>query len=96
MGLVIAVVLTLSILGNLPGQIASRGHPHAVAIRVCGGLGLMIFVFWLVALAWAYVRSKQRRTLYEEEADALSRDFDEVSRQIEAIKVRLAAIPSPK
>jgi len=98
-GLVIAAVWALYILGNLPGRIASdRGHPHAAAISVCGWLGLLIFVLWPVALAWAYVTpmDRQRRPLREEELDALAGDLDEIAKQIEAIKERLSALPSSK
>jgi hypothetical protein len=97
-GLVIAMVWGLRILGSLPGRIASdRGHPHAAAIGVCGWLGLLVFVLWPVALAWAYVTPKghQRRTL-REEMDALAGDLDEVSKEIEAIRGRLSALPSSK
>ena len=53
-GLVAAVVWLLSVLGNLPGRIASeRGHPHTGAISVLGWLGLLIIVLWPVALVWA-------------------------------------------
>ena len=98
-GLVIAMVWGLRILGSLPGRIASdRGHPHAAAISVCGWLGLLIFVLWPVALAWAYVTpmDRQRRPLREEELDALAGDLDEIAKQIEAIKERLSALPSSK
>jgi hypothetical protein len=98
-GLVFAVVRALYILGNLPGRIASdRGHPHAAAISVCGWLGLLIFVLWPVALAWAYVTptDRQRRPLQEEKLDALAGDLEEVAKQIEAIKDSLSALPSSK
>src|SRR6516225_12327697 len=95
-GLAVAVVWALYMLGSLPGRIASdRGHPHAAAISVCGWLGLLIFVLWPVALAWAYVTpmDRQRRPLREEELDALAGDLDEIAKQIEAIKERLSALP---
>ena len=98
-GLVIAVVWGLYILGNLPGRIASdRGHPHAAAIGVCGWRSLLIFVLWPVALAWASVTPKghRRRTLREEDVDALAEDLDEISKEIEAIRGRLSALPSSK
>ena len=54
-GLTVAVVWALYMLGSLPGRIANdRGHPHATAISVCGWLGLLTLVLWPVALMWAY------------------------------------------
>jgi hypothetical protein len=54
-GLTVAVVWALYLLGSLPGRIANdRGHPHAAAIGVCGWLGLLTLVLWPVALMWAY------------------------------------------
>jgi len=98
-GLVAAVVWALSVLGNLPGRIASeRGHPHASAISVCGWLGLLIIVLWPVALAWAYVmpRDEQGQTLSKEDVDALARDLDEAATQIAMLKASLAALSSSR
>jgi hypothetical protein len=111
-GLVTAVVWALYLLGNLPGKIArERGHPRASSISVCGWLGLLIFVLWPLALGWAYVTPKDKkhqhpRTLSDEdvnalalcgaEVDALVNDLREASRQVAAIKNRLAALSSSK
>jgi hypothetical protein len=98
-GLGAAVVWALSVLGNLPGRIASeRGHPHAGAISVLGWLGLLIIVLWPVALVWAYLtpRAQRRRMLGNEDVDALARDLDEVAVQIAIIKTSLAALASSK
>jgi hypothetical protein len=111
-GLLIAAVWMLSVLGGLPGRIASdRGHPHAAAISVCGWLGLLVLVLWPVALVWAYVTPREkdyqhRRTLSDEDAkalalcgqevDALVKDLREASKQVAAIKNRLAAVSSSK
>ena len=98
-GLVAAVVWLLSVLGNLPGRIASeRGHPRAGAISVLGWLGLLIIVLWPVALVWAYVtpRDQRRRTLGNEDVAALARDLEEVAVQIAIIKTTLAALASSK
>ena len=98
-GLVAAVVWLLSVLGNLPGRIASeRGHPRAGAISVLGWLGLLIIVLWPVALVWAYVTpsDQRRRTLGKEDIDALARDLDEAELQIAMIKTSLAALSSSK
>jgi hypothetical protein len=99
-----ALVWGLSVLGNLPGRIASkRGHPHAIAIGVCGWLGLLIIVLWPVALVWAYLtpRDQRQRTLGTLDADALARDalardLDEAAIQIAMIKASLAALSSSK
>ena len=107
--LVIVVAWGLYFLGNLPGRIASdRAHPQAVAIGICGWLGMLIFVLWPIALIWAYMTPKdhQRRTFCEqeldtplpntEEMDALAESLSKASEQIAAIKSRLAALQSSK
>ena len=58
--LVLVVLLCTAIgaalvLAGLPGRIArDRKHPQAEAITVCGWLGLLTGVVWIVALVWAY------------------------------------------
>lgn len=110
LGLVVAVVWALYILGSLPGRIArERGHSHAAAITICGWLGLLTFVLWPVALMLAYVTPKDhqhRRTLSDddikalalcgEEVDALADDVREASRQVAALKKRIALLSSSK
>ncbi len=45
----------LVILAALPGRIArARNHPQAVAVSICGWLGLPTGVLWVAALAWSY------------------------------------------
>jgi hypothetical protein len=111
-GLVTAALWAFYILGNLPGRIArERAHPHASAISICGWLGLPTLVLWPVALVWAYVTPKAKnhqhpRTLSDEdvnalalcgeEVDALVNDLREASRQVAAIKHRLAALSSSR
>lgn len=42
-------------LAGLPGRIAyGREHPRAEAVRVCGWLGVLTGVGWVVAIVWAY------------------------------------------
>jgi hypothetical protein len=101
MAVIWAVIGALDLLGGLPGRIASaRDHPRAVAISICGWLGLLVFPLWPLALVWAYLtpkkRQPQRKGLSEEEVDALAEDLDEASEQIAAIKRRLAVLPPPK
>jgi hypothetical protein len=104
-GLVIAVLFALYVVGNLPGRIArERGHPQAAAIGLCGWLGLLLLFPWPVALLWAYMtpNDRPRRTHTEEELDpselseeevvALAAHLREASMQIAAIKDRLAAL----
>ena len=58
--LVLAVLLCTTVgaalvLAALPGRIArERQHLQAEAISVCGWLGLVTGVVWIVAIVWAY------------------------------------------
>ena len=56
--LLVAGVIIVVLLGQLPGQIAQkRGHPQAAAINVTGWLGLVTGgVLWLVAMIWAFMK----------------------------------------
>jgi hypothetical protein len=48
-------------LAYIPGEIArKRGHQSAKAIGICGGLGLLIWPLWIVALIWAYTGPDRR------------------------------------
>jgi Protein of unknown function (DUF3302) len=112
LAVVVAVVWALYILGSLPGRIArDRGHAHAAAISVCGWLGLLTFVLWPVVLMLAYVTPKEkdhqhRRTFSDddikalalcgEEVDALVDDLREASKQVAAIKKRIALLSSSR
>jgi hypothetical protein len=52
------LIITFVWLGSLPGEIArKRGHPQAAAITPLGWVGLLCFVFWPIALVWAFVQS---------------------------------------
>ena len=54
---VAAIVFVIIVLGGLPGKVAhQRNHPQAEAITVCGWVGLVTGVFWLVALVWAFTK----------------------------------------
>ena len=47
----------------LPGWIAaSRSHPQASAVKVCGWLGLPTGILWVVALVWAFWREQAGRS----------------------------------
>ncbi|TWT81387.1 Inner membrane protein YiaW [Planctomycetes bacterium CA13] len=53
-----ALVYVVIVLGGLPGKIAhQREHPQAEAINVCGWVGLLTGVFWMVALVWAFTKT---------------------------------------
>ena len=50
-------VFALYFLGGWPGKIArARSHPQAEAINICGWLGLLTGVSWVVAMVWAHWR----------------------------------------
>ena len=52
-----ALVYVVIVLGGLPGKIArERNHPQAEAINVCGWVGLLTGVFWMIALVWAFTK----------------------------------------
>lgn len=53
--LLIAAIVTIAILGMLPGRVArGRGHRQADAISVGGWLGLLFPVIWPLVMIWAY------------------------------------------
>jgi hypothetical protein len=56
--LLVAVVVLVVSLGQLPGQIAhKRGHPQAAAINVTGWLGIVTLgLLWPLALIWAFLK----------------------------------------
>jgi hypothetical protein len=50
-GLLIGAAALAILLAFAPGRIArKRGHPSAVAIGICGVLGLLIWPLWIIAL----------------------------------------------
>lgn len=57
-----AGVLALCVwFASIPGHIArDRGHPQAQAITVCGYLGLLFLLPWLVAIVWAFAGGRDR------------------------------------
>jgi hypothetical protein len=56
--LIVAAVVIVVSLGQLPGRIAQkRGHPQATAISVAGWLGVATLgLLWPVALIWAFLK----------------------------------------
>jgi hypothetical protein len=62
--LIVLIVFALLAIGvivliaALPGKLAkSRNHPQAVAINVCGWLGLPTGVLWVLAMVWAFLQT---------------------------------------
>lgn len=52
----ILVAVVIYKLGSLPGSIAaSRGHPQAEAINICGWMGIITIVLWPIAMVWAHL-----------------------------------------
>lgn len=53
----LAALALIVVLAALPGQIArARSHPQAMAVTVCGVLGLPTGVLWIIAMVWAFWR----------------------------------------
>jgi uncharacterized BrkB/YihY/UPF0761 family membrane protein len=65
--LVCSTVFVVVIMAMLPGMIArSRHHPWAEAVTVAGWVTLFFgFVFWPLAIIWAYVDLPERRNRQE-------------------------------
>jgi len=55
--LIVAAIILIVTIGQLPGQIAlKRGHPQAAAINVAGWLGVITLgILWPIALIWAFL-----------------------------------------
>ncbi len=79
------------IMAALPGRIAkSRQHPQVDAINVCGWLGLPTGILWVVAMVWAFWRSKPHGA-----TQALaSADFPLIGEQVAALEKAISALES--
>lgn len=83
------VFYLLYFLGGLPGRIAKdRKHPQADAVNICGWLGLMTGVSWVVAMVWAFWRYPGRDVMAAVSAS------DEVAQRIGELESRLHALES--
>ncbi len=85
MGVLIAfVILIVTKLGPIPGNIAKRrGHPQADAINVLGWIGVVTLgLAWPIALVWAYTRSGERH------ADYLSERVATLEAELSAMKIQ--------
>ena len=62
LGVLLGGIVFVHWFGGVPGAIArSRGHPDALAIAICGWVGVFtFFILWLVALIWAHTNPKGR------------------------------------
>ncbi len=59
-GFTLALLYLVFELAGLPGRVAfARRHPRAEAVRVCGWLGLLSGIGWVVAMVWAYSHPRQ-------------------------------------
>lgn len=95
--IVIAVVIYK--LGGLPGAIAaSRGHPQAEAIKICGWMGIVTIVLWPLALVWAHLRPGEPPGGVQigapDDDAALLAKLRQLSQRATSIEAQLAKQPS--
>ena len=84
----VLAILLAAYLASLPGRIAvARGHSRAEAINVCGWLGLVTGVGWIVALVWAFAEPSESAPNVSERVAALN----EAVRELEALTGRTHA-----
>ena len=68
-------------IGCLPGYVARRrGHENALAIRVCGLVGIVVWPCWIVALIWAFT-GPDRGPAPDREGSAVQRILDRAERR---------------
>ena len=90
--LVVAMIWAVFELGGLLGKIATaRHHPQAVAITVCGWLGLVTFVLWPIALVWAFTAPRNAVRPLNVDIDALLADVRRAAERVRAIETALPA-----
>jgi hypothetical protein len=78
-------------LGALPGSIAaSRQHPQATAINVCGWMGIVTLVLWPIALIWAHMSPRAAAGALDIEGDGAA----PIREELRKASQRLAAIES--
>ena len=86
-------------LGSLPGVIAaSRGHPQAAAINICGWMGIVTLVLWPVAMVWAHVAPQtapDAGAVRPDEARALLDDLRRASQRLAAIEGKMPKAAAP-
>jgi hypothetical protein len=81
-------------LGSLPGAIAaSRGHPQAEAINVCGWMGVITLVLWPIAMVWAYTSSGEpakANGLTQSDTKSLAAKLEQATQRIAAVEAKLS------
>jgi len=61
--LVVVGIGVAMVLAALPGRIAAtRNHPQAAAVNICGWLGLPTGVLWVAAMVWAHWQPSNEST----------------------------------
>ncbi|MCA9234347.1 MAG: DUF3302 domain-containing protein [Planctomycetales bacterium] len=77
------------VLAALPGRIAAaRRHPQAEAVNVCGWLGLLTGVGWVVALVWAYWRPARRGPVNAHDPQSVAAHLDRLESAVTAAERR--------
>lgn len=91
--LVFMIVFAIMMLGMvillaaLPGWIAaSRNHPQAQAVNVCGWVGLPTGILWALALVWAFWRDKDQRTSSSAVDPQLAAQLDQLEKSLAALE----------
>jgi len=81
------VIYILYFLGGWPGRIANEhDHPQAAAVNICGWLGLITGVSWVIAMVWAFWQYPRRDLM------AVASPPDDVAQRIRGLESRLNAL----
>lgn len=73
--IVFAIVLVgfVILMAALPGWIAaSRNHPQAAAVNICGWVGLPTGILWAVAMVWAFWIDQDQRIASSESTSTMA------------------------
>jgi hypothetical protein len=86
-------------LGALPGAIAaSRRHPQAAAINICGWMGIVSLVLWPVAIVWAHIVPRaveDAGAVGQDDARALLDGLRRASQRLAAIEGKMPKAGAP-
>lgn len=86
----ILVAVVVYKLGSLPGSIAaSRGHPQAEAINICGWMGIMTLVLWPIAMVWAHLTPEAPGTAGAGDEASVLAKLQKASQTLSDIEARL-------
>lgn len=81
-----AVVIALA---ALPGKIAaSRQHPQAMSVNICGWLGLPTGIVWVVAMAWAFWHYPDRNRVTTADLEQLRLQIDGLENAVTSLEAR--------